>query len=121
MEVPPIPEPARTTVLLLASDPVAYVIPFFPEEVRFMRIPVRKFEAYRLWEALEAEISDPKRRLLALVDPRKDPISRWRGFLETRGVEVIRESCRHLETPSHKSHLSLCETRRRDRDGQSTT
>jgi hypothetical protein len=38
VEPPPLTDPARTMVLMTGVDPTAYVIPFFPETVRFVRI-----------------------------------------------------------------------------------
>jgi hypothetical protein len=35
---PPLAEPENTLVLVTGHDPVAYMIPFFPPEVRFLRI-----------------------------------------------------------------------------------
>jgi hypothetical protein len=35
---PPLADPAHTMVLMTGVDPMAYIIPFFPEPVRFVRI-----------------------------------------------------------------------------------
>ncbi|RJX28878.1 MAG: hypothetical protein C4531_11085 [Desulfurivibrio sp.] len=36
--LPPLTDPAHTMVLMTGFDPMAYIIPFFPEPVRFLRI-----------------------------------------------------------------------------------
>jgi hypothetical protein len=38
VHVPAIPDPQHTLILLAGHDPVAYMIPFFPPQVRFLRI-----------------------------------------------------------------------------------
>ncbi len=38
VKVPPIADPAHTTILIAGSAPMAYVIPSFPQEISFLRI-----------------------------------------------------------------------------------
>ena len=38
VEPPPLADPANTMVLMTGTEPMAYMIPFFPEPVRFVRI-----------------------------------------------------------------------------------
>lgn len=38
VEVPPVPDPAHSMVLLGGTEPLGYVVPFFPPEIPFLRI-----------------------------------------------------------------------------------
>jgi len=110
VEVPPIERPDETTVLMLVDGPSAYVVPFFPEPVRFVRVMSGRFEGYGLWDRLETFVRDPDTTLLTLLPAHGGVRKKWRVFLEMRDIEIDRSRCR--DVLGENETFMLCETRR---------
>lgn len=72
---PPIPDPAHTMILMAGHEPTAYVIPFFPPQIRFLRI-----QSYFTGPSAQPNGSD--RLMQRLIGDHKGPL-----YILYRGIE----------------------------------
>lgn len=111
VEVPNLEQERGAVVAILTAGPAGYVVPFFPEEVRFARVLVRRFEGYRLWRQMDELLRHPPGALFALVEPGKPLRRRDRRYLDEVGIEIDDTRCQPVVTQVER--FDLCETRRR--------
>jgi hypothetical protein len=116
--LPEIAEPRNTIVLVSGHDPIAYMIPFFPPQVRFLRIqgymtgPSPSLnETDRLMMRALAEHSGPLLILFRVYEE-------WHALnaLEFYGLELDRSSCRSFVPgvePQQEHLYYLCNVTRR--------
>jgi len=95
---PPLADPAHTMVLMTGVDPMAYVIPFFPEPVRFLRI-----QSYFTGPSDTPNGFD--RRMQQLVADHRGPLyvlyrfyeeNQSRDALQAYGLAIESGSCRTI-------------------------
>ncbi|MBU4263735.1 MAG: hypothetical protein KKC76_17920 [Proteobacteria bacterium] len=103
---PPLTDPAHTIVLMTGVDPMSYVIPFFPEPVRFLRIqsyftkPSDSPNGFdRLMQRL---IADHRGPLYVLYGSYQEE-EQSRDALQAYGLAIDPGSCRPLIT-----HIDEC-------------
>jgi hypothetical protein len=113
VDPPPIADPSDTIVLATGHDPVAYMIPFFPPEVRFLRI-----QGYLTGPSPKPNESD--RLMQGILARHKGPFftlyrdyGEWSAAnaLKAYGFEIDRSGCRkwvpHVE-PQQEHPFFLC-------------
>ncbi len=118
IRLPELAEPRNTIVLVTGHDPVAYMIPFFPLQVRFLRIqgfvtgpsPTLN-ETDRLMKKILADHSGPVLILFRVYEE-------WHALnaLEFYGLELDRSSCRGFVPgvePQQEHLFYLCSVTRR--------
>jgi len=117
---PALADPARTMVLMTGVDPMAYVIPFFPEPVRFLRI-----QSYftgpsdtpngsdRLMQRLIAEHRGPLFVLYRIYEEKQ-----CRNALQDYGLTIDSNDCRaftpHIIEEYQQFPLMFCAVARTD-------
>lgn len=117
---PALADPARTMVLMTGVDPMAYVIPFFPEPVRFLRI-----QSYftgpsdtpngsdRLMQRLIAEHRGPLFVLYRIYEEKQ-----CRNALQGYGLTMDSNDCRaftpHIIEEYQQFPLMFCAVARTD-------
>jgi len=119
VHLPEIAEPRNTIVLVTGHDPIAYMIPFFPPRVRFLRIqgfvtgpsPTLN-ETDRLMMKTLADHTGPVLILFRVYEE-------WHALnaLEFYGLELDRSSCRSFVPgvePQQEHLFYLCKVTRRN-------
>jgi hypothetical protein len=118
VHLPEIAKPRSTIVLVTGHDPIAYMIPFFPPQVRFLRIQgymtgpsPSPNETDRLMMRTLAEHSGPVLILFRVYEE-------WHALnaLEFYGLELDRSSCRSFVPgvePQQEHLFYLCNVTRR--------
>jgi hypothetical protein len=108
VEPPPLADPANTMVLMTGTEPMAYMIPFFPESVRFVRI-----QSYLTGPAESPNGYD--KRMHDLVSRQHSPLYGLFRFsekemsiegLNSYGLAIDQESCKELR-PHIEEHVGI--------------
>ncbi len=113
-EVPPIADPADTIVLLAGHEPLSFLLPSFPPDLRFLRIdstftnPDQR--GVRFNQVMAQRISEHHGRFLALFIPteRHDVTTR----LEDYGLRLEPGDCATVTSPIGAAPYALCSVRR---------
>jgi hypothetical protein len=117
---PALADPARTMVLMTGVDPMAYVIPFFPEPVRFLRIQsyftgpsATPNGSDRLMQRLIAEHRGPLFVLYRIYEEKQ-----CRNALQAYGLTIDSNDCRaftpHIIEEYQQFPLMFCAVARTD-------
>ncbi len=108
-EVPPLDQPENTLVVLAGHEPLSFLIPFFPPEVRFLRIdstftPTADGTGF---PALFAQrIKDHAGPVYSLFIPSEEPdVVVW---LAKYGLENDPGGCRDIRSPIEAEPYALC-------------
>ncbi|HXG19917.1 MAG TPA: hypothetical protein VNN62_12710 [Methylomirabilota bacterium] len=107
---PPLAAPTETVVLMIGRKPTSYVIPFFPSEVRFIRL-VSTFntENTRFAEEIGDLIKQHNGPFLVLLKGEASPEDR--GALARHNLAIVPEKC--IAIASRIDHdLQLCQALR---------
>jgi hypothetical protein len=108
VEPPPLADPANTLVLMTGTEPMAYMIPFFPESVRFVRI-----QSYLTGPADSPNGYD--KRMRDLVSRQRGPLYGLFRFsekeasvegLESYGLAIEPDTCKELR-PHIEEHVGI--------------
>jgi hypothetical protein len=117
VKVPPLAEPQKTLVLVTGHDPMAYMIPFFPPQARFLRI-----HSYLTGPSAQPNATD--RLMQAIIAGHRGPLFLiYRSYeqepahqaLAAYGLERVEAGCRtlvpHIE-PQQKDPFYFCSVKR---------
>jgi hypothetical protein len=112
VRVPPIGSPTKTTVVIASWDPVSYVVPAFPREVRFVRIESNFFDPSRktrLAEMVAGALGSKDRDYYLLTV--YDGLESSRSALAVYSLAIVEGACKPL--PSRlDAGLLLCTLRK---------
>jgi hypothetical protein len=118
VHLPEIAKPRSTIVLVTGHDPIAYMIPFFPPQVRFLRI-----QGYMTGPSPSPNETD--RLMMRTLSEHSGPVlilfrvyEEWHALnaLEFYGLELDRSSCRSFVPgvePQQEHLFYLCNVTRR--------
>jgi hypothetical protein len=118
VHLPEIAEPHNTIVLVTGHDPVAYMIPFFPPQVRFLRIQ-------GFMTGPSPTLNETDRLMMKILADHTGPIlilfrvyEEWHALnaLEFYGLELDRSSCQSFVPgvePQQEHLFYLCNVTRR--------
>ena len=115
VSLPPIADPEHSLVLLAGHEPLSFLIPAFPETMRFLRIDSTFTNpdqtAVPFNRVMKEQIDRHDGPLLALFIPieRHDVIKR----LGNDGLELVPDSCGKVISPVGAGDYSLCQVERR--------
>ena len=109
-ELPPIEDPAHSLVLIAGHEPLSFLIPAFPQGMRFLRIdstftnPDQTDVLFN--KVMKQQIDDHQGPLLALFIPieQHDVVKR----LGNDGLTLVAEACRKVVSPIGAGPYSLC-------------
>ena len=105
--VPEISRPEQTLVVMVSHEPISYVIPFFPEDIRFVRIDgnfVRGIENTLLMQEIMSVINQHNGDFFVLsLDEQNHNYS---DMLTKYSLEYENMSCKKLTT--RLENMSLC-------------
>ena len=119
VHLPEIAEPRNTIVLVTGHDPVAYMIPFFPPQVRFLRIQ-------GFVTGPSTTLNETDRLMMRALADHTGPVlilfrdyEEWHALnaLEFYGLELDRSSCRSFVPgvePQQEHLFYLCNVTRRN-------
>ena len=119
VHLPEIAEPRNTIVLVTGHDPVAYMIPFFPPQVRFLRIQ-------GFVTGPSTTLNETDRLMMRALADHTGPVlilfrdyEEWHALnaLEFYGLELDRSSCRNFVPgvePQQEHLFYLCNVTRRN-------
>jgi len=102
-QAPPIAEPADTLVLVAGYEPMAYMIPFFPPEVRFLRI-----HSYLTIPSSNPNATD--RLMWDIIDHHGGPVFLiYRSYEEGIAIETLKALGLEFETAGCRKLFSHVE------------
>jgi hypothetical protein len=117
VKAPPLTAPQNTLVLVTGHDPMAYMIPFFPPKVRFLRI-----QSYLTGPSAQPNATD--RLMREIISGHQGPMfiiyrcyeeEPARQALAAYGLEMLSAGCRtlipHIE-PQQKNPFYFCSVAR---------
>ena len=113
--VPPIADAANTIVLLAGHEPLSYLLPAFPPELRFLRIDSTFTNPdqtdVRFNQVMRQRIENHAGRLLALFIPteRHDVVTRLKDY----GLQLENGDCASVTSPIAPAPYALCPVQRR--------
>jgi hypothetical protein len=119
VHLPEIAEPRNTIVLVTGHDPMAYMIPFFPPQVRFLRIQ-------GFVTGPSPTLNETDRLMMKILSDHTGPVlilfrvyEEWHALnaLEFYGLELDRSSCRSFVPgvePQQEHLFYLCKVTRRN-------
>src|SRR5262249_7797825 len=77
---PSVPDPARALVLITGHEPLSYLIPFFPPELRFIRIHGGfnwpGFEETKFWTKMQRVVGEQQGPIYLLYNPNEIEFAR---------------------------------------------
>jgi hypothetical protein len=112
VRAPPLPVPANTTIVMTSMEPFAYVIPSFPEAVRFVRIESNLFDPHhktRLTEEVAAALARTDREYHLLTV--SEAAEHSRPLLAVYSLAIVGGACKPLPSKLD-SNLVLCPLRK---------
>lgn len=110
VDVPPIADPAHTIVLLAGHEPLSFLLPSFPPEMRFLRIDSTFTNPdetqVRFNQVMRRIIDDHRGPLLALFIPteRHDVVKRVGDY----GLTMDSRNCAAVTSPIGAAPYDLC-------------
>jgi hypothetical protein len=114
VELPPIDDPAHSLVIIAGHEPLSFLIPAFPEGMRFLRIdstftnPDQTDVLFN--KVMKQQIEAHQGPFLALFIPieQHDVVKR----LGNDGLTLVTEACRSVTSPIGAGAYSLCPVER---------
>jgi len=115
VSVPPVTDPADTIVLLAGHEPLSFLLPAFPPELRFLRIDSTftnpDQSAVRFNQVMRQRVSEHHGRFLGLFIPteRHDVVARLGDY----GLQLEGDDCATVTSPIGAAPYALCSVRRK--------
>lgn len=115
VDVPTIADPADTIVLLAGHEPLSFLLPAFPPELRFLRIDSTftnpDQSSVRFNQVMRQRILDHRGRFLALFIPteRHDVVTRLGNY----DLRLEKDDCATVTSPIGAAPYALCPVQRK--------